>query len=186
MKLIVGLGNPGKEYERTRHNTGFMTIDALAKDLGVSINQAKFKGLYTKTKIKGEDVILLKPTTFMNLSGESVGEVMRFFKIDKEDILIIYDDLDLETGRIRIRDKGSAGGHNGIKSIIAHVGGQDFKRIRIGIQKNPNIPVVDYVLGKFSSEEMTKMDAGIEKAIKVCKDFVDTDFHKIMSIYNAK
>ena len=111
---------------------------------------------------------------------------MRFFKIDKEDILIIYDDLDLETGRIRIRDKGSAGGHNGIKSIIAHVGGQDFKRIRIGIQKNPNIPVVDYVLGKFSSEEMTKMDAGIEKAIKVCKDFVDTDFHKIMSIYNAK
>lgn len=186
MKLIVGLGNPGKEYERTRHNAGFMTIDALADSLGVSINQVKFKGLYTKTKMKGEDVILLKPTTYMNNSGESVQEVMRFFKIDVDGLLVIYDDLDLPTGKLRIRDRGSAGGHNGIKSIIAHVGTQDFKRIRVGIEKNPLIPVVDYVLGKFTAEEMTKLNPGIEKAIQVCKEFVDTDFHKIMSIHNAK
>ncbi len=186
MKLIVGLGNPGKEYENTRHNTGFMVMDALAKDLGVSINMIKFKGVYTKTKIKGEDVILLKPGTYMNNSGESVGEVMRFFKIDVEDILVIYDDLDLPTGRLRIRDKGSAGGHNGIKSIIAHVGTSEFKRIRIGIDKHPYIPTVDYVLGRFTKEEMESMQPGIDHAVIVAKEFVNTDFHKIMSLHNAK
>ena len=106
MKLIVGLGNPGKEYENTRHNCGFMAIDYLAQDLGVTINQAKFKGLYAKIKVEGEDVILLKPQTYMNLSGESVSEVMKFFKIDKEDVLVIYDDLDLPVGKIRIRANG--------------------------------------------------------------------------------
>lgn len=136
MKLIVGLGNPGKEYENTRHNCGFMAIDYLAQDLGVTINQAKFKGLYAKIKVEGEDVILLKPQTYMNLSGESVSEVMKFFKIDKEDVLVIYDDLDLPVGKIRIRANGSAGGHNGIKSLIAHLNGQDFKRIRIGIDRH--------------------------------------------------
>ena len=136
MKLIVGLGNPGKEYENTRHNCGFMAIDYLAQDLGVTINQAKFKGLYAKIKVEGEDVILLKPQTYMNLSGESVSEVMKFFKIDKEDVLVIYDDLDLPVGKIRIRANGSAGGHNGIKSLIAHLNGQDFKRIRIGIDQS--------------------------------------------------
>lgn len=186
MKLIVGLGNPGKEYEQTRHNAGFMVMDALADDLGVSINQVKFKGLYTKTKIKGEDVVLLKPTTYMNLSGEAVGEVMRFFKIDVEDLLVIYDDLDLPTGKLRIRDKGSAGGHNGIKSIIQHVGTQNFKRIRVGIDKSSIIPVVDYVLGKFTSEEMVALNEGIKKAVVVAKDFPHMDFHKIMSLHNSK
>ncbi|MFQ6861495.1 MAG: aminoacyl-tRNA hydrolase [Beduini sp.] len=186
MKLIVGLGNPGREYENTRHNCGFMMIDRLADQLKVEINQAKFKGLYVKTKIEGEDVILLKPQTYMNLSGESIGEVMRFFKIDKTDILVVYDDLDLPVGKIRIRESGSAGGHNGIKSTIAHLGGQDFKRIRIGIDKHPLIPVVDYVLGKFTAEEQTKLNEALENACKAAKAFMTQDFNKVMSLYNKK
>lgn len=186
MKLIVGLGNPGREYENTRHNCGFMAIDYLADELGVSVNQAKFKGLYTKTKIDGEDVILLKPQTYMNLSGESVQEVMNFFKISKEDVLVIYDDLDLPVGKIRIRANGSAGGHNGIKSLIAHMNGQDFKRIRIGIDRHPYIPVVDYVLGKFTSEELVSLKEALKLSSTVAKAFVTTDFHKVMSLYNKK
>ncbi|MBS5114892.1 MAG: aminoacyl-tRNA hydrolase [Erysipelotrichaceae bacterium] len=186
MKLIVGLGNPGKEYENTRHNCGFMAIDYLAQDLGVTINQAKFKGLYAKIKVEGEDVILLKPQTYMNLSGESVSEVMKFFKIDKEDVLVIYDDLDLPVGKIRIRANGSAGGHNGIKSLIAHLNGQDFKRIRIGIDRHPYIPVVDYVLGKFTSEEMVLLQPALKLSCTVAKAFITTDFHKVMSLYNRK
>lgn len=186
MKLIVGLGNPGREYENTRHNCGFMAIDYLANELGVSINQAKFKGLYTKTKINGEDVVLLKPQTYMNLSGESVKEVMNFFKIDKDDVLVIYDDLDLPVGKIRIRANGSAGGHNGIKSLISHMNGQDFKRIRIGIDRHPYIPVVDYVLGKFTKEELVSLNEALKLSSTVAKEFVTTDFHKIMSLYNKK
>lgn len=186
MKLIIGLGNPGREYEHTRHNCGFMVIDKLADDLGVSINQAKFKGLYVKTKVNGEDVILLKPQTFMNLSGESVGELMRYFKIDKQDILVIYDDLDLPVGKIRLRQSGSAGGHNGIKSIIEHIGGQDFKRIRVGIDRHPYIPVVDYVLGKFTSEQEAQLQPAMDFAVKAAKDFITMDFNKVMSLYNKK
>ena len=186
MKLIVGLGNPGREYENTRHNCGFMMIDRLADKLKVEINQAKFKGLYVKTKIEGEDVILLKPQTYMNLSGESIGEVMRFFKIDKTDVLVVYDDLDLPVGKIRIRESGSAGGHNGIKSTIAHLGGQDFKRIRIGIDKHPMIPVVDYVLGKFTAEEQTKRNEALENACLAAIAFMTQDFNKVMSLYNKK
>ena len=122
MKLIVGLGNPGKEYDMTRHNTGFYCLDVLSDEMNQSIDKEKFKGLYTKFKYKGEDVILLKPQTYMNNSGESVAAVMQFFKIPVEDLLVIYDDMDMPTGKLRLREKGSAGGHNGIKSIIAHVG----------------------------------------------------------------
>ena len=186
MKLIIGLGNPGKEYDQTRHNCGFMVLDHLANELNVEINKAKFKGLYGKTKVKGEDVILLKPQTYMNLSGESVGEVMRFFKIAKEDILVIYDDLDLPVGKLRLRTSGSAGGHNGIKSIIQHVGGQDFKRIRVGIDKHPMIPVVDYVLGKFTKEQMVDLQSAIEQASKAAQAFITTDFNKVMNQYNKK
>ena len=116
MKLIVGLGNPGKEYERTRHNVGFMVIERLAQEMNVSISNSKFKGEYVKLKYKGEDIILLKPMTYMNLSGESVIQVMKFFKLDIQDLLVIYDDLDMPTGKLRLRESGSAGGHNGIKN----------------------------------------------------------------------
>ena len=153
MKLIIGLGNPGKEYENTRHNTGFMVLDRLSEKLNIEMTQNKFKGLYGKSKYKGEDVILLKPQTYMNLSGESVRQVMDFFKINQEDILVIYDDLDMPVGKLRLRQSGSAGGHNGVKSIIAHVGTQSFQRIRVGIDKHPRIKVVDYVLGRFQKDK---------------------------------
>ena len=150
MKLIVGLGNPDKEYEKTRHNVGFMVMDRLADVLNVSIDNKKFKGEYVKFKYHGEDVILLKPMTYMNNSGESVIQVMNYFKIDVDDLLIVYDDMDMPVGKLRLRQSGSAGGHNGVKSVIAHTNTQNFKRIRVGIDKHPHIKVVDYVLGRFT------------------------------------
>jgi peptidyl-tRNA hydrolase len=184
MKLIVGLGNPGKEYEKTRHNVGFMTMDILSETLGVSINSEKFKGQYVKFKYKGEDVILLKPMTYMNNSGESVIQVMKFYKIDVKDLLVVYDDMDMPTGKLRLRQSGSAGGHNGVKSIIAHVGTQSFARIRVGIDKHPRIPVVDYVLGRFSKDEQPLIESGIENAVKAIELFLDKDFVAAMNAYN--
>ena len=185
MKLIIGLGNPTKEYEGTRHNVGFMVMDRLADVMNVSISTTKFKGEYAKLKYKGEDVILLKPMTFMNNSGESVIQVMNYFKIDSDDILVIYDDMDMPTGKLRLRESGSAGGHNGVKSIIAHVGTQKFKRIRVGIDKHPRIKVVDYVLGKFTKEERTYIDEGIENAVKAVESYLDHDFVTAMNAYNS-
>lgn len=184
MKLIVGLGNPGKEYEKTRHNTGFMVMDRLAETFQVSINVKKFKGEYVKFKYRGEDVILLKPMTYMNNSGESVIQVMNYFKMDVEDLLVIYDDMDMPTGKLRLRQSGSAGGHNGIKSIIAHVRTQNFKRIRVGIDKHPQIPVVDYVLGRFSKEEQPLIDEGIDHAVKAVEMMLDKDFVAAMNAFN--
>lgn len=184
MKLIVGLGNPGKEYEGTRHNCGFMVVDELANKLNTEINQNKFKGLYTKVKYHGEDVILLKPQTYMNLSGESVNAVMNFFKIDKEDLLVIYDDLDMPVGKLRLRKTGSAGGHNGIKNIIAHLNSQDFKRIRVGIDRHKYMNVADYVLSRFSKVESEAIEQGIENAANAVLDYLDNDFNHAMNYYN--
>lgn len=184
MKLIIGLGNPGKEYENTRHNTGFMAIDAFADYMNVSISMNKFRGEYVKFKYKGEDVVLLKPMTYMNLSGESVAQVMKFYKIDVNDILVIYDDLDMPTGKLRLRESGSAGGHNGIKSIIQHTGTQNFKRIRVGIDRHPKIPVVDYVLGKFSKQEQPLIEEGIKKIVKAIELYLDKGFNASMNQYN--
>jgi len=184
MKLIVGLGNPGKDYENTRHNVGFMVLDRLADTLNVSISTNKFKGEYTKLKYKGEDVILLKPMTYMNNSGESVIQVMNYFKIDVEDLLVIYDDMDMPTGKLRLRQTGSAGGHNGVKSIIAHVGTQSFQRIRVGIDKHPRIKVIDYVLGHFSKDEQPLIDEGIEKAVKAIETYLNKDFVSAMNAFN--
>ena len=131
MFLIVGLGNPGKEYENTRHNIGFDAIDKIAEKYNIELNRIKFKSVYGEGFIGGEKVILLKPTTYMNLSGESLRAIMDFYKLSNEDVLVLYDDISLEVGRIRIREKGSAGGHNGIKSIIAHLGSDIFSRIRL-------------------------------------------------------
>ena len=186
MKLIVGLGNPGKEYENTRHNCGFMVIDELARQNHVDVNQNKFKGLYVKTKISGEDVILLKPQTYMNNSGESVQAYMNFFKIDKEDVLIIYDDLDTNVGRIRLRLDGSAGGHNGIKSLINHLGGQNFKRLRVGIDRHKFIKIIDYVLGNFTKEEQPFIQEAVVKASEAVECFIKTDFVKAMNQYNGR
>ena len=175
MKLIVGLGNPGKEYAGTRHNCGFMVIDRLASKLNVDVDQNKFKGLYAKVKYHGEDIILLKPQTYMNLSGESVNAVMNFFKIDKEDLLVIYDDLDMPVGKLRLRKTGSAGGHNGIKNIIAHLNSQDFKRIRVGIDRHKYMNVADYVLSRFSKVESEAIEQGIENAANAVLDYLDNE-----------
>ena len=184
MKLIVGLGNPGKEYAGTRHNCGFMVIDRLASKLNVDVDQNKFKGLYSKVKYHGEDIILLKTQKYMNLSGESVNAVMNFFKIDKEDLLVIYDDLDMPVGKLRLRKTGSAGGHNGIKNIIAHLNSQDFKRIRVGIDRHKYMNVADYVLSRFSKVESEAIEQGIENAANAVLDYLDNDFNHAMNYYN--
>lgn len=185
MKLIVGLGNPGKPYDNTRHNIGFEVIDELSKRFDISLNQAKFKGMFGAGIIKGEKVILLKPLTYMNLSGESIGAVMDYYDIALDDLVVIYDDLDLPTGKIRLRQKGSAGGHNGIRSTIAHVGTQEFKRIRVGISRPQNgMAITDYVLGRFTKEEQLDMEKAVKKACDACEAWVDVPFLQVMNQFN--
>lgn len=185
MKLFVGLGNPGKKYEATRHNVGFMVIDELAKKWGVSMNQEKkFKGEIGSAHVDGEKVMLLKPTTYMNLSGESVQAVMDFYDLSNEDIIVIYDDLDMEIGKVRGRETGSAGGHNGIKSMILHVAGVDFKRFKIGIGKPAEGKVTDYVLGRFTSDDMIDIGSAIDKVVRACEQTLSVDFLKAVSGLN--
>lgn len=186
MRLIVGLGNPGKKYEQTRHNIGFLVIDELAKQLNVEVNQNKFNALIVQTRIGTEKVLLMKPQTFMNLSGEAVIQAMNFYQIDPEELLVIYDDLDLPSGKLRLREKGSAGGHNGIKNIIQHLHTQEFNRIRIGVGKNPLIDTKDYVLGKIPAEEKKLFIEVTEEAAKACIDSVKMPFVDVMSKYNHK
>ena len=184
MFLIVGLGNPGKEYEDTRHNIGFKVVDNIAKEYNIQINRQKFKGIYGEGFINGEKVILLKPTTYMNLSGESVMEVVNFYNIENDEILIIYDDISLDIGKLRIREKGSAGGHNGIKSIIAHLGSEVFSRIKIGVGQ-PNSDLVKHVLGKFSKEEMVILDESIEAATNATAEIIKNDVKTAMNQFNG-
>ena len=184
MKLIVGLGNPGKEYEKTRHNAGFMCIDEVAKKCNLSFDTKKFKALIATGFVNGEKVILMKPQTYMNLSGEAVGECVRFFNIDLEDILVISDDLDLPIGKIRLRMKGSSGGQNGLKNIISHLGSQEFKRIRIGIGNNKIIDTKDYVLGKISKDDQTLFDDAKNRAASAAYDFLSKPFEIVMGAYN--
>lgn len=186
MKLIIGLGNPGKEYEKTRHNTGFCVLDALAKEFNVTIATKKFKALIETVMIHGEKVILMKPQTYMNLSGEAVIQVMNFYQIEKKDILVIYDDLDLPVGKIRLREKGSAGGQNGMKNIIQHLHSQEFSRIRVGIDKNENIPIVDYVLGKIKKEDQVAFQEAINQARDAAIYSINHTFIDTMSAYNKK
>ena len=174
MNCIVGLGNPGKMYEMTRHNVGFRVIDALIQRDNLK-TQNKFKSEIVQTTLNNVPVILVKPQTFMNLSGEAVRLVMDFYKIDPKDIFIIYDDLDLPVGKFRLREKGSAGGHNGMKSLIQHFGTQEFPRLRIGIDKNPLIPTPDYVLGKFTKEDLLNLGKtfGIKKASRILEEVIE-------------
>ncbi|EJR47758.1 peptidyl-tRNA hydrolase [Bacillus cereus VD107] len=186
MKLIVGLGNPGREYELTRHNIGFMAIDELAKRWNISLNEQKFKGLFGAGFVNGEKVILLKPLTYMNLSGESIRPLMDYYKIDVEDFIVMYDDLDIPVGKLRLRMKGSAGGHNGVKSTISHLGTQEFQRIRMGIDRPKNgMKVVDYVLGRFTSEEISGVNQSIEKAADACEEWLNKPFLQIMNTFNS-
>jgi len=185
MKLYVGLGNPGKKYDQTRHNIGFMVIDALAKKWDVSMNaDKKFKGEIGSTHINGEKILLLKPTTYMNLSGESIQAVMDFYDLENEDILVIYDDLDMETGKVRGREKGSAGGHNGIKSTILHLAGEEFKRLKIGIGKPPHGKVNDHVLSRFTDDELIDVLPAIDKIVRGCEEWLTNDFPKVISGLN--
>jgi peptidyl-tRNA hydrolase, PTH1 family len=185
MKLIVGLGNPGSQYGGTRHNIGFEIIDELAKRFNSSLNQSKFKGVYTSIHHKGEKVILLKPLTYMNLSGESIVPLMDYFDIDEEDLVVIYDDLDLPVGKLRLRQKGSPGGHNGMKSIIAHLGTQQFNRIRVGIDRPPSgMKVPDYVLGKFTPEEWETMQDVIKSSADACEAWLEKPFLEVMNTFN--
>lgn len=185
MKLIVGLGNPGKQYENTRHNIGFEVIDELSNRFSIPLNQSKFKGLYGIGFHQGEKVILLKPLTYMNLSGESIRAVCDYYQIDIENIVIIYDDLDLPVGKIRLRQKGSAGGHNGIKSTVAHLGTQEFNRIRIGIDRPKNgMKVPDYVLGRFHDEERPLTQEAVKKSAAACEAWLEKPFLQVMNEFN--
>ena len=188
MFVIVGLGNPGKKYETTRHNAGFIAIDALADKYGISISEKKHKALCGSGVIEGNKVLLVKPQTFMNVSGESVRSVIDFYKIDpEEEMLIIYDDISLAPGNIRIRKKGSAGGHNGIKSIIAHAGTQNFMRIKVGVGEKPSgWDLADYVLGHFSDEDQTKLKETMPDIIQAATLMVQGDVDKAMNDFNAK
>lgn len=185
MKLVVGLGNPGKKYDGTRHNVGFDCIDRCSELMNIELNETKFKGIYGRGVVDGEKVMLLKPLTYMNLSGESVRQVVDYYRIDIDDILVIYDDLDLPTGKIRLRQKGSAGGHNGMKSIIQHLGTEQFKRVRVGIDRPKNgEPIVNYVLGTYRPEERDEVVHAIEQTAQAVHMWMTTPFLQVMNEFN--
>lgn len=188
MFIIVGLGNPSKEYEGTRHNAGFEVIDKIADKYNISVDTKKHRALIGKGIVAGQKVILAKPQTFMNLSGESVRSLLDYYKVDEEtELLIVYDDISLDNGQIRVRAKGSAGGHNGIKNIIAHLGGQVFPRIKVGVgEKPPKYDLADYVLGHFSKEEQERMDVGYEHAVSAAEMILTGDISTAMNEYNRK
>lgn len=186
MILIVGLGNPGKEYEQSRHNTGFKVIDLVASKLGVTNYQKKFNGHYHKLKVKNQDVILLKPQTFMNLSGECVIQFMNYFKIEKDNLLVIHDDLDLPVGTIRLKKTGGDAGQRGLRNIITHLGTSDIHRLRVGIDNDKRIPTVSYVLGKVEQEKMEDYQDSIERAAQCSIDFISKDTANLMNKYNGK
>lgn len=186
MKLIAGLGNPGVRYQNTRHNAGFMVLDRLAEKAGVDISREKFEGRFVKTKIKGEDVILLKPETFMNNSGFSIRAAMDYFKIAPEDLLVIYDDMDTDVGSIRLRQQGSAGGHNGMKSVITCVLSDKFDRIKVGIGRDPKIRIIDYVLTRFREDEKEDLEKAVDKAAQAAWYSIDHSFADTMNRYNVR
>lgn len=188
MYIVVGLGNPTRQYEGTKHNVGFDTIDFLVDEYRVPSSGVKHKAMYGKGVIAGQKVILAKPLTYMNLSGESVAELVNYYKIDpEEELVVIYDDINLAPGYIRVRKKGSAGGHNGIKNIIAQLGSDKFKRIRVGVGEKPkNWDLADYVLSPFSKEERTQVDEAIRHAADALEMILQDDIDSAMNKYNKK
>ena len=188
MFIIAGLGNPTKEYEGTRHNVGFDVIDRLSEKYNIAVDTKKHRAFIGKGMIAGQKVILAKPQTYMNLSGESIRSLLDYYKVDEEhELLVIYDDVSLGVGQLRIRAKVSAGGHNGIKNIIAHLGGQVFPRIKIGVgEKPPKYDLADYVLGHFSKAEKILMDEGYDNAVRAVEMIVSGDIEGAMNEYNRK
>jgi PTH1 family peptidyl-tRNA hydrolase len=186
MKLIVGLGNIGKEYENTRHNIGFMMIDKLLNYYNITQEKHKFGGCYFEFLYNGEKVIFLKPEKYMNLSGEVVGPFVNFYKINIDDILIISDDLDMPVGKIKIKYKGSSGGHNGLKNITLHLGTEEYKRLKIGIANDKNMETKDYVLGKFTKEEKEILNSIVENMPNIFEDYMNLSFDNFMNKYNKK
>lgn len=184
MKLIVGLGNPGQEYENTRHNIGYMVLDYYSSKINKNFEREKFNGKYYDTVINGEKVIFLKPLSYMNLSGEVIIKFVNYFKIDLNDILIIHDDLDIEVGKYKLKYKGSSGGHNGLKSIESNLKTSEYKRWKIGISNNKKIDTKDYVLGKFSESELQLINPIIELSSHIIPDFVNKDFQFLMNKYH--
>ena len=185
MKLIVGLGNPGKEYENTRHNAGFKFIDKFAKSQNLEFKE-KFNGLYTEFNYKNEKIILLKPQKYMNLSGEVIIKYKEFYKINLEDILIICDDLDTQLGKIKLKYKGSSGGHNGLKNIELHLHSNEYKRIKIGISDDKGHDRIDYVIGKMPKEELNILEKVTDEAPQILEDYLNMSFDNLMNKYNSK
>lgn len=186
MKLVVGLGNKGREYENTRHNMGFMLVDRYLQYKNITDKfKEKFNAMYIETTINNEKVIFIKPMTYMNNSGIAVRAFVDFYKLNSEDILVISDDLDLDLGKFRLRRNGSSGGHNGLKSIISHIGTDNFKRLRIGIS-NDKDDVINYVLSKFSKKELNEIDTMFDTLVDVLDDYFVMDFTSLMSKYNRK
>ena len=186
--LVVFLGNPGLKYENTRHNAGFMTADALAKDKGLSINRSRYKSLTAECVIGDEKVLLMKPQTFMNLSGEAVSEAAKFYKIPPEHVLVVSDDVTLPIGKLRIRQKGSAGGHNGLKSIISLLGSDAFPRIKVGVgaPPHPEYDMADWVLSVFKNQDAVDMDAAVKRAAQAVESYIVKGTEKTMNLFNQK
>lgn len=185
MKLIVGLGNPGKSYEKTRHNMGFMILDEFARKHQAEFHKTKMNGLLAECNIQGEKVYLLKPLSFMNLSGTVVKPILNYYKIPISDLLVISDDLDQPVGNVRLRPHGSSGGHNGLKNIEQELGTNEFKRMRVGISKDEQILTVDYVLGKLSKEDLQHIQHQFPKYCQILEDFIEKPFDQLMSLYNG-
>ena len=185
--LIVGLGNPGREYEKTRHNAGFRALDFLADQLNVKVDKLKYQGLYCQTAYKGSKLFLLKPQTYMNLSGRSVLQLSAYFNIPPQRIIVMFDDISLEPGRLRVRANGSAGGHNGIKSIIQEVGSQEFPRVKIGVgaKPHPNFELADWVLSTFSAQEEKALAVSLENAAKAALTIIDHGVPEAANRFNG-
>lgn len=186
MKLIIGIGNPGLKYENTRHNVGFMALDMIAEKYNTNYNENKFNSLYTIIRVNNERVILMKPQTYVNLSGSAVISIMNYYNISKDDILVIYDDIALPTAKLRVRYKGSGGGHNGIEDIIRYLKSNEFKRIRIGIGNNPNIERANYVLGRFTKSESELLAKSLYRLTDIPTDFIKLPFSDFMNKYNQE
>lgn len=185
--IIAGLGNPGAKYEMTRHNAGFLAIDLLAIEEKTDVKKLKHHALEADMVISGKKCLVMKPQTMMNNSGEAIGEAARFYKIPPENVIIIYDDVSLDVGQTRIRRKGSAGGHNGIKSIISHLGSENFPRVKIGVGKKPDArcDLVDWVLGRFPKEQETELKSALENTTKAVRLMVGDEIDKAMNLYNS-
>lgn len=185
MKMIVGLGNPGKEYENTRHNVGFMVLDNWMNKHNFTFDKKKLNGLYSIIKYNNEDVLVLKPLSFMNLSGTVIRAFMNYYKIDVNDLFVIYDDKDIALGSVKLKKNGSSAGHNGIKNIIENLKTEDFKRLKVGLSKN-NVDIVSFVLGKFNNDEMCKLNVVLNETNDILDDYFVMTFDNLMNKYNKK